>query len=264
MAAKTKALFLDIDGTLLCFEPRIIPPSAVAALKEAKKRGVKIFISTGRPVHFINGLEPIEHLIDGYMTTNGACCTSNGETIALSPIPQSDVDAALRFVDEHAIPTIVMGMRGIAVVNRTAYFDEVICDMLQIDYRPTQKSLDYVTEGPVLQLTPFVNEQEESALMAQMLHSTAARWFYAFCDITAKEADKGKGLAAIAQWLGIDIAETMAMGDGGNDIAMLRAAGIGVAMGNATDAVKASADYITANVNDDGLAKALLSHGVIG
>lgn len=263
MAAKIKALFLDIDGTLLSFATRTVPPSTAKALEEAKKRGVRIYISTGRPTHFINNIAAIEPLIDGYMTTNGAYCTSNGETIVLCPIAESDTAAALRFIDEHHIPTIVMGKRGIGIINRTDFFDEVICGMLQIDYRSVQRELDYVAGGPVLQITSFVNESEEASLMAQMPHSTAARWHHAFCDITAKEADKGKGLTAIARHLGIDITETMAMGDGGNDIAMLRAAGIGVAMGNATDAVKTAADYVTASVDDDGLAQALRLHGVI-
>lgn len=61
----------------------------------------------------------------------------------------------------------------------------------------------------------------------------------------------------------IAIADTMAFGDGGNDIAILRQAGIGVAMGNANDDVKAVANYITSSVDDDGIANALKHFGVI-
>ena len=62
---------------------------------------------------------------------------------------------------------------------------------------------------------------------------------------------------------GFKLEETMAFGDGGNDIGMLRHAGIGVAMGNANDEVKAAADYITASVDEDGIYKALKHFGVI-
>ena len=55
---------------------------------------------------------------------------------------------------------------------------------------------------------------------------------------------------------GLDISECIAFGDGGNDISILRAAGIGVAMGNAADGVKASADYVTTHIDDDGIANA--------
>ena len=63
--------------------------------------------------------------------------------------------------------------------------------------------------------------------------------------------------------LGVSKEETMAFGDGGNDIGMLRHAGIGIAMGNAKDDVKASADYVTTSVDEDGIFKALKHFGVI-
>ena len=56
---------------------------------------------------------------------------------------------------------------------------------------------------------------------------------------------------------GLKVSETIAFGDGGNDISILRQAGLGVAMGNAKDNVKAAADYVTASVDDDGISKAL-------
>lgn len=71
---KVKALFFDIDGTLVSFKTHRIPQSTVDALEQAKKNGVEIYISTGRPKQIINNLGQIEHLIDGYITANGARC----------------------------------------------------------------------------------------------------------------------------------------------------------------------------------------------
>ena len=69
MDKKIKALFFDIDGTLVSFRTHKIPQSTVDALEDAKRNGVAVYISTGRPIMLINNLGQIEHLIDGYITT---------------------------------------------------------------------------------------------------------------------------------------------------------------------------------------------------
>ena len=82
-------------------------------------------------------------------------------------------------------------------------------------------------------------------------------------DIMNKGVTKGTALRTIENRIGVRYEETMAFGDGGNDISMLRHAGIGVAMGNAKEDVKASANYVTTSVDEDGIANALKHFGVI-
>ena len=85
----------------------------------------------------------------------------------------------------------------------------------------------------------------------------ASRWHPCFADVNPRGVTKASGIASFAREMGIGIDETVAFGDGGNDVPMLEAAGLGVAMGNASDEVKARAGYVTASVDDDGLAQAL-------
>ena len=80
-----KAAFFDIDGTLVSFQTHQIPASTIKAIEQAKEQGVKIFISTGRPVAIINNIDPIRHLIDGYITFNGARTFIGDEDITLMP-----------------------------------------------------------------------------------------------------------------------------------------------------------------------------------
>lgn len=94
-----KALFLDIDGTLVSFRTHQIPSSAIEALTKAKDKGVRIYISTGRPLSLINNIDEIKHLIDGYITTNGACCIIGEEIISCTPIPREDVRRVIDFSD---------------------------------------------------------------------------------------------------------------------------------------------------------------------
>lgn len=260
---KIKALFFDIDGTLVSFQTHRIPKSTVDALEQAKLNGVKVYISTGRPIMLITNLGQIEHLIDGYITTNGARCFVGDHTVSLHPISSSDVDKVIAASDQGDYPVIVVGEKNLAIHHLTPILEEIFVKGLGVE------SLDFHTDvadlagEEILQLTSFCNAEQEAVLMQTLDNCTSGRWHPAFTDITARGADKGKGLHAMAEYLGLAIAETMAFGDGGNDLTIIQEAGIGVAMGNAGENVKAVADYVTTSVDDNGVRNALRHFGVI-
>lgn len=89
------------------------------------------------------------------------------------------------------------------------------------------------------------------------------RWHPSFTDVIARGVSKSAGIDSVLAHEGIALADTMAFGDGGNDTGMLRHVGCGIAMGNASDEVKAVADYVTDSVDDDGVARALRRFGLI-
>ncbi|MDL2254794.1 HAD hydrolase family protein, partial [Bacteroidales bacterium OttesenSCG-928-J16] len=86
---------------------------------------------------------------------------------------------------------------------------------------------------------------------------STTRWSPLFTDIIPKGGSKWIGIEKVLEHFGIAPDETMAFGDGGNDVEMLRNAGIGVAMQNAEMGVQQAADYVTTSVDDDGIANAL-------
>ena len=118
-------------------------------------------------------------------------------------------------------------------------------------------------EGISSQLCFFFDKEIEQEVMGQLPGLTATRWCDVFVDINAEGVNKAAGIRSFADYLGLDLSETMAFGDGGNDIPMLRAAGIGVAMGNASDEVKSYADYVTDHIDNDGLYKAFKHFNLI-
>ena len=122
---------------------------------------------------------------------------------------------------------------------------------------------DDLAHEEILQVTPFTTAEQEAHLMPRLESCTAGRWHPEFIDITASGIDKAQGLREIAEYMGLHIEETMAFGDGGNDISILKTAGMGVAMGNGLDKVKASADYVTTSVDADGIWKALQHFRII-
>jgi hypothetical protein len=257
------ALFFDIDGTLVSFQTHEIPPSTILALTQAKANGHRVFIATGRPPIIITNLGAIEHLIDGYVTTNGALCFVGSEIVACNAIPQEE---ARRVVDDAVAKRyglIVIGERDIAVWDPKGDVDDIFRRQLAVQNLNQAKPVEEVLSQRVLQLTAFFDSDYEQQMMARIPGCISGRWHPAFTDITARGADKGEGLLLMAAREGIDPKYTMAFGDGGNDTSMIRAAGIGVAMGNAIEGLKKEADYVTTSVDDDGILNTLRAFAII-
>ncbi len=250
-----KALFFDIDGTLVSFNTHRIPQSAIDAITEAKAEGIKIYISTGRPLPFINNLGQIGHLIDGYITTTGALCIVGKDRFNCHEIDKTSVKKILEAADRWHKSAVVVGAEHIAVVNDSEAMTEQFRKGLNLDF--DFSPLKVVMKEPILQVSPFFDEAQEKEIMKGLPDCVSSRWHPAFTDITNIEADKGKALIAMAAHEGFKVEETMAFGDGGNDIPIIRQAGIGVAMGNARDEVKEAADYVTTSVDEDGVRNAL-------
>lgn len=259
-----KALFLDVDGTLVSFDTHKIPQSAIDAIKQAHDNGVKIIIATGRCRRIINNLGEIEPYIDGYSCTNGAFNIIGDQEVSFYPIEKEDVMKVLKKADEEDVACIVSGKQNVTCVNRNEIFNEVFVEMHNIRYFAGElPTLETVLAEGVSEFTPFFSKQMEVELMAELENCESSRWYPAFMDITRKGVNKGLAVNDVANFLGISISETMAIGDGDNDVPMLTAAGIGIAMGNSTDDVKSKADDVTDSIDNDGLSKALRKYGVI-
>ena len=87
--------------------------------------------------------------------------------------------------------------------------------------------------------------------------ATVARSQTYYLDVTAPSANKGRGVAILAEALDTPLSATAVIGDGQNDVAMFKVAGLSVAMGNGSDAVRAAADHVTRTNLDDGVAHAI-------
>ena len=258
-----KALFFDIDGTLVSFNTHKVAQSTIDGLNIAKERGIKIFISTGRPLSFINNLEDIEHLIDGYITTNGSYNFMGRSVISMHSIPKEEVLTLVDYLNKHEYPAILVGTDNTAVINHKPIVDRIVIDTLNITNIDFSITAETVLQQDILQITPFITQEQQDIIMPQIPHCASERWHPEFIDTVNKQASKGKALSDIVAYNDLLISETMAFGDGGNDISMLLKAGVGVAMGNANDNVKAMANYVTSSADDDGIYKALKHFEVI-
>ena len=260
----TKALFFDIDGTLVSFETHRIPSSTIEALEAAHANGHKIFIATGRPKAIINNLSELQdrNLIDGYITMNGAYCFVGEEVIYKSAIPQKEVKAMAAFCEKKGVPCIFVEEHDISVCQPNELVKKIFYDFLHVNIIPTV-SFEEVTQKEIIQMTPFITDEQEKEVLPEIPTCEVGRWYPAFADVTAKGDTKQKGIDEIIRHFGLKLEDTMAFGDGGNDISMLRHAAISVAMGQAKEDVKQAATYITDSVDDNGISNALKHFGII-
>lgn len=250
-----KAVFFDIDGTLVSFQTHQIPASTLTALQQLKEKGVLLFIATGREREGLKVLGDFP--FDGYITLNGQYCyTSRDEVLYENTIAKQDVAVILQELKHHPFPCGFTMKHG-KVYN---YRDERVEELHRITKNDGQPAGDisHVAGQDIYQVQAFINEAEEKELMAKLKNCTSSRWYPTFCDISPLGGTKVLGMDCFAKKYGFTMAETMAFGDGGNDTAMLEHAGISVAMGNGDESCKSCAAYITDDVDHDGIAKALL------
>lgn len=250
-----KAIFLDIDGTLVSFKTHKVPQSTIDAIHRVRQQGVKVFIATGRPRPFVDNLGSLEY--DGIMTVNGASLVAGEDTVIRhDSIQREDLIRLLSYYREHPFP-IVFASDDTTFITIPSHEAMHILQLLDLK-APEVKPVDACLDMDVMQLVAFFTPEQEPWMMKEVLSGcTSQRWHPYFADVIRKGNNKANGIDYMLEHYGIDISETIAFGDGGNDILMLRHAGLGIAMGNAREEVKTAADYVTESVDNDGIALAL-------
>ena len=260
MGSDIRAAFFDIDGTLTSFVTHVVPQSTVDALHALQENGVKVFICSGRAPSYMGVvLDTIPVRFDGIVGLNGQYCTYQ------HPIDQADVEIITSWLEEHTDVIANYAESDYGYFNRTNAALERTWNSLgktapKIDIcDPLQRIGDHRT----FQISPYVDEATEAEIAGMCGNVRGVRWHPAFTDLIPADGGKAAGMRVVLDHFGWTKDNAIAFGDGGNDVDMLRYAGIGVAMGNATDEPKSVADYVTDNVDDAGIANALKHFGIL-
>ena len=221
-----KAVFLDMDGTVISHKQGKVLESTKDAICQLRERGIKVFAATGRHILEMEEL-PVKGIsFDGYVMLNGQICLDGEKQLVYDfPIAAEDTKRMIAVFEEKKIPVMLVGLNRMFIV--------------------------YDSESKVQQLMENLTDCKENV------------WNPMAFDIIPKRGGKAAGIRQILEHFKIGQEEIMAFGDGDNDIDMLRYAHIGVAMGNAGENVKTHADYVTACVDDDGIYKALKVYGLL-
>ncbi|MCL2843055.1 MAG: Cof-type HAD-IIB family hydrolase [Oscillospiraceae bacterium] len=257
-----KLIAADMDGTLL--NPnRTISKKTLTAIRQVLDMGVIFTVSTGRPMAGMRQYQEILQLKTPIITYNGGAIVmpDSGEVLyqknlepqaAASVIYRGQVlDASmciwsedkLYILREDAYTTQYAERAGGAIlVGETEIADIIRQGIGKILWYDAPENVamyqDALDRTPIEHVTYFTSSP-------------------AFLEIVDHQVSKGHALQLLGAHHGISMAEMIAIGDGMNDLTMLEYAGLGVAMGNASDTVKAAADVVTASNADDGVAQAI-------
>lgn len=254
-----KTVFFDIDGTLLGTRNGrhfCAPPSTMEALNLLKKNGHRIAVCSGRQESFIHKFFP--GCFTSYVAMNGTHVVFDGETIYDLPFTTEKIAELMAHFDSFGCSYTFIGKdkawgrnlpkEHIDTLNLLYGFD----DFLITEWVPEEvhaNMMDFI----------FRNEEEyqqcreaftESMILNRHPGNLAA-------DLSFKGNDKAKGIRYFLEHSGIKKEDTIAFGDGYNDVTMMDAVGLGIAMGNAVEEVKQAANYVTDSIFEDGIYHAL-------
>ena len=265
-----KVIALDVDGTLMSSRNELLP-STVAALQDAADHGIHIVLSTGRMLSECRELLAQLPMIRYAVTCTGAQTVDlqDESTIGRKSLTADDLrllcshlwdlDVLLQVFDDH---DGLMHNDAVCLANAERYCAPGLAQAIRRYHAPEADLQAYVAayEGPTNKLHMYFATAKDKQTAVERTKGLP----YDFADTCDRDleimplgVDKGLGLRQLAEHLGLDRSEVMAIGDGGNDEGMLRYAGLAVAMGNANDYVKSLAHRITDDNDHDGVANAV-------
>lgn len=257
--ADKKAVFFDIDGTLyMAGKPPV--PSAAEAIRKIRENGHLAFICTGRSRALIPQTPILDMGFDGIVGACGAYGEYQGRELFHKSLDREQLDELIQAFRKYKIMYILEGTEYI-------YYDEETAEGMEEDWY-----LRYVMESMGKRFVSVQKAENIDACKASInakdsdpaeLYESLGEHFeimkhvFGVAEFVPKGYTKAKGIELVCKELGMECTDTIAVGDSINDVDMLKYAGIGICMGNGSELAKACADYITADIFDDGIYRAM-------
>ena len=270
-----RLLALDMDGTSLTSE-KVISPGTKAAIHAALKEGKDVFFATGRaPVEMEEHLRHFPEM-RYVMYLSGAIVRDRvtGEDLHNVHIPLHIVEKIMEIAGKSRALVAIYASDGVFVEKtKRGHMDEYGCKCFEPLYEQCAtwvEDLEEIAFDPkrrIHKVNFYCGSEGDWLLCAEELRKLPVSYASGIPnneEISPLGVDKGKALCAMCEKLGIPVFQSIAVGDQSNDLSMIHMAGLGVAMGNATEEVKAAADVITDDCDHDGVAKVIETYLLLG
>lgn len=251
-----KIIFFDIDGTLRGFTETGIRPSVCRAIDLAQRSGVRCFLATGRHPLEIQQENLVGDLVfDGGVYLNGSYCADRqGHILYHTPIDSSQVKALIDLRDVEDFSLLLMEADAMYIDRSTPHVERMQASV-HTRVPPVVPDLTPSLERTIYQMVIYADNPTLDRLVGHIPLCSPTRWTEegGALDITPAGGDKCRAIRRVLDFLGIDPAEAAAVGDGFNDVEMLKSVGVGIAMGNACEEAKRAARFIAPDIDRDGL-----------
>lgn len=255
-----KAAFFDVDGTLFSHRTGQIPASTKQAFKQMQAAGIKTFTATGRHIMELNSLPTRELSFAGYVTLNGQLGLDGQQKIIFeTPIDPVDVKIVLSEFNKKRLPISVVEDDRIFINFINQDVKQILANILS----PLPAVGKYDGHKKIYQFMTYDAGRRARDLATKLPGCKLTQWNPLGFDIVPKNGSKMVGIKKMMRYFGLKQSEIIAFGDGANDLEMLKYAGVSVAMGNGIKEIKQAADYVTSDIDQDGIYKALKKFKII-
>jgi len=266
---KYKLVCIDLDGTLLTDE-KTITKENIETIRKASSLGINICIATGRIYKFVDHIKETLGNKIKVIASNGGIILKEDEALSFKTLSYEEILRLKNLTKDYNVD-IYLNTENEIISEKSipkTYSYKVINNGLKDRYKVNIvenypfENLKYDKKYKIVKAI-CINKDDlnEVKKVRQLLEETnefeISSAEHHYCEINSKGVSKGKAVEELAKSLKIDIKEVMCIGDGGNDIEMLKRAGISIAMKNGMEDVKSLANYITEDNNNSGVAKAI-------
>ena len=260
-----KLIALDMDGTLLNSGKKLTE-RVISSIAQAKEKGVHVVLASGRPTE---GMMPTVKALglvsdNDYMLSYNASLILNvgtKEVISSAILKGSDVKALYKIAQQLNVNIHAFSVDKGLITPKESEYTQVEATLNGIDF--SIFDFNKLDDNEAILKVMMIDEESHLTQVIERLPPelkdtySCARSTPFFYEFMNPKSHKGYGIAALAKHLNLSADQIICVGDGGNDKEMIEFAGLGVAMGNAVDDVKAIAQYVSASNDQDGVAQVI-------